>query len=97
MIQALNPGHLKTNLQRHTDGFMTRHFGGLVLHDPHLGALTELYAGFSETVGLGNNGAYVIPWGRVGRTRRDIEAGFRERETGKLLWDTLGKETEQYL
>jgi retinol dehydrogenase 12 len=97
MIQALNPGHLKTNLQRHTDGFITRHFGGLVLHDPHLGALTELYAGFSETVGLGNNGAYVIPWGRVGRTRRDIEAGFQERETGKRLWNMLEKETLQYL
>jgi hypothetical protein len=59
--------------------------------------LTELYAGFSETIGLGNNGAYVIPWGRMGRTRRDIEAGFRERETGKRLWDILEKETKQYL
>jgi retinol dehydrogenase 12 len=67
------------------------------MHDPHLGALTELYAGFSDTIGLDNNGAYVIPWGRMGKTRADIEGGFRERGTGKRLWDLLEAETQQFL
>ncbi|UKZ74656.1 hypothetical protein TrVFT333_002326 [Trichoderma virens FT-333] len=93
---ALNPGHLKTNLQRHSTSSMSNKFGGLVLHDPSLGALTELYAGFSKTIGLDNNGAYIIPWGRLGKIRQDIEAGFHDRGTGKRLWDILEKETEQY-
>jgi hypothetical protein len=69
---------------------------GLLLHDPHLEALTELYAGFSDAIGLSNNGQYVIPWGRPGKTRSDIEEGFRDRDTGKRLWDLLEKETKHY-
>lgn len=70
---------------------------GLVLHDPSFGALTELYAGFSDAIGTDNNGAYIIPWGRVGKIRQDIEAGFHHRGTGKKLWDILEKETEEYV
>ncbi|KAE8449339.1 hypothetical protein EG329_008240 [Mollisiaceae sp. DMI_Dod_QoI] len=94
---SLNPGHLKTGLQRHGDGFGVKVVSALLLHDAHFGALTELYAGFSEAIGLENNGAYVIPWGRLGKSRADIEAGFRVRETGKKLWDLLDEETKQYL
>jgi len=94
---ALNPGHLKTNLQRHSAGFGVKLVSEVLLHDPHFGALTELYAGFSEEIGLGNNGAYIIPWGRLGKTRADIEAGFRDRGTGKRLWDLLEEETQPYL
>ena len=46
------------------------------LYDPRYGALTELYAGFSDDIGLDNNGVYVIPWGVIGTTRADISAGL---------------------
>ena len=69
----------------------------LFLYDPRYGALTELYAGFSEDIGLGNNGAYVIPWGRIGMTRADIDAGLHERGSGAKLWDILEAETESYI
>lgn len=76
---------------------MAKTFEGLVLHDPSFGALTELYAGFSGAIGTDNNGVYIIPWGRVGKIRQDIEAGFHHRGTGKKLWDILEKETEEYV
>ncbi|KKP06693.1 hypothetical protein THAR02_01182 [Trichoderma harzianum] len=94
---SLNPGHLKTNLQRHSNSSLAKRFEGLVLHDPSFGALTELYAGFSDAIGTDNNGTYIIPWGRVGKIRHDIEAGFHNRGTGKKLWDILEKETEEYV
>jgi hypothetical protein len=59
--------------------------------------LTELFAGFSDTIGPDNNGAYVIPWGRIGKIRHDVETGFHDRGTGKKLWDILEKETEEYV
>ncbi|KAJ4865641.1 short chain dehydrogenase domain-containing protein [Trichoderma breve] len=93
---SLNPGHLKTNLQRHSNSALAKRFEGLVLHDPSFGALTELYAGFSDAIGTDNNGAYIIPWGRVGKIRQDIDAGFHHRGTGKKLWDILEKETGEY-
>lgn len=97
LLQSLNPGHLKTNLQRHSNSALAKRFEGLVLHDPSFGALTELYAGFSDAIGTDNNGVYIIPWGRIGKIRQDIEAGFHNRSTGKKLWDILEKETEDYV
>lgn len=93
----MNPGHLKTNLQRHSGSGLAKKLEGLVLHDPSFGALTELYAGFSDAIGIENNGAYVIPWGRLGKIRQDIEEGFHHWDTGKKLWDILEKETEEYV
>ncbi|KAL7916826.1 NAD(P)-binding protein [Trichoderma velutinum] len=94
---AVNPGHLKTNLQRHSNLGLYKKFENLVLFDPSFGALSELYGGFSDAIGTDNNGAYVIPWGRLGKIRQDIEAGFHHRNTGKKLWDILEKETEEYV
>jgi NAD(P)-dependent dehydrogenase (short-subunit alcohol dehydrogenase family) len=59
-----NPGNLKNEGWKKVDAvtiFLVKH----VLHEPRFGAYTELYAGLSTDIGLENNGAYVIPWGRV--------------------------------
>lgn len=54
------------------------------------------YAGFSRDIGLGNNGAHVISWGRIGMIHADIDAGLRERGTGAKLWNILETEIESY-
>lgn len=70
----------------------------LILFDVRLGALTELWAGFSTDITVErNNGAYVIPWGRLGETRVDIKEGFVNGDTGKRLWEFLEKEVHLYL
>ncbi|KAI9784208.1 MAG: hypothetical protein M1816_001030 [Peltula sp. TS41687] len=94
---SLNPGNLKTPLQRHVPGWqmclMNR-----ILFEPRMGALTELFAGFAKEISVEqNNGAYVIPWGRLGEPRRDIKEGYVKGETGKKLWDILEKEVQSYL
>ena len=97
MSQFLNPGHLRSNLQRHTGAIQAKIVDRLFLYDPRHGALTELYAGFSDDIGLGNNGVYVIPWGRIGTTRADIDAGLHERRIGAKLWDILEAETKSFI
>lgn len=93
----MNPGNLKTNLFRDEATTWVKIIEVLFLHDVRFGALTELYAGLSPDIGLQNNGAYVIPWGRIGHIRKDIEAGFQKRDTGKRLWDILERETREYV
>jgi retinol dehydrogenase 12 len=95
VVSSLNPGHLKTELQRHGGSFANQIANCTLLYDARFGALTELYAGFSDVVGLENNGAYLIPWGRVGEIAEHITKGM-ENGSGTRLWDLLEKETAQY-
>lgn len=59
---ALNPGLMKTELQRHAPPPM-RGIMGAVFKGPKYGAYTELYAGLAPDV---KDGDFVIPWGRKG-------------------------------
>lgn len=59
-----NPGNLKTSLLRHSPwilGFVT----SPLLYSAQMGAYTELWAGLSGDLGIGDGGKYVLPWGRV--------------------------------
>ena len=59
-----NPGNLKTPLLRHAPwilGFVT----APLLYSAKMGAYTELWAGMSEDLGIGDGGKYVLPWGRL--------------------------------
>ena len=51
-------------------------------YDPIYGAYTELYGGLSPDISLENNGAWLMPWGRIGRLRHDIELAGKSREEG---------------
>jgi len=85
---SLNPGNLRTDLQRHLDpvsGFLL----GLILHPAPYGALTQLWAGTSPE-GAQLNGKYLIPWARVGQTRSKA----RDRKLGEKLWNWLEEETK---
>jgi len=79
---SLNPGNLKTPLQRHVPGWQYAAFS-FALHAPIHGACIELFAGLSPDVTLENNGAWIIPWGRINPVRKDIEASAKtEAEVG---------------
>ncbi|KAE9380172.1 putative oxidoreductase,short chain dehydrogenase [Stipitochalara longipes BDJ] len=86
-----NPGNLKNEGWKKVDA-LTMFFIKHVLHEPRFGAYTELYAGLSRDIGLKNNGAYVIPWGRVrgdeGCPRKDILNAMLPEDEGGLGYAT---------
>ncbi|KAJ7366093.1 NAD-binding protein [Mycena albidolilacea] len=61
---ALNPGNLRSGLQRHLVG-LTRFLVDSVLYPTPFGALTQLWAG-TTTEGATFGGKYLIPWARKG-------------------------------
>ncbi|KAK7442478.1 short-chain alcohol dehydrogenase [Stygiomarasmius scandens] len=87
---SLNPGNLKTDLQRTTPGAFMLFFGWLFSPAPY-GALTPLYAGVSPETSTWN-GKYLIPWAREGKMRAEAA----DSKLGQELWDWLEKATMQY-
>ncbi|KAF2497067.1 NAD(P)-binding protein [Lophium mytilinum] len=92
---SLNPGHLKTELQRHSNTCIRRIVQATLLHDARYGALTELYAGFSSVLTKEKSGSYFIPWGREAIMAPHVKKGL-ENGSGGRLWELLDKETAQY-
>ncbi|TQN64350.1 putative oxidoreductase [Colletotrichum shisoi] len=91
-----NPGNLKAGSYVGTPALATHLFELFLLHETKLGGYTELYAGLSPDISLENNGAYVIPWGRVRPDkdcpRKDIVDSMRPEAEGgsgfaKRFWD----------
>ncbi|KAF8815943.1 NAD(P)-binding protein [Phlegmacium glaucopus] len=62
---SLNPGNIKSDLQRHIPPFAS-FMMAFTLHQTPYGALTQLWAGTSPQ-GTELNGKYLIPWARVGQ------------------------------
>lgn len=62
---AANPGNLKTNAFQGAPSRFMAVANRLFLYDPRFGGYTELYAGFSPDITMENNGAYILPFGRV--------------------------------
>jgi retinol dehydrogenase-12 len=93
---SLNPGHLKTELQRHINSRLVGIMSATLLYHARYGALTELFAGFSKSLSTESNGKYLIPWGREGKMAKQIEKGLKNG-SGSRLWELLEKETEQYI
>ncbi|KAG8896161.1 hypothetical protein FRC01_011966, partial [Tulasnella sp. 417] len=62
---SLNPGSVKSDLQRHAPSLLLRLFGW-ILHPVEFGALTQLWVGTSPET-INTNGGYFIPWARVGK------------------------------
>ncbi|KAF2104428.1 NAD(P)-binding protein [Rhizodiscina lignyota] len=100
MSLAFQPGHLSSPMQRHLPGTMRQVFDWFVGHPVHLGAYTELFAGWKE-LSESDNGAWIIPWGRIGWMRSDITANLRGKEEGGLggaekFWDWCEQELKEY-
>ncbi|KAJ7459941.1 hypothetical protein FB451DRAFT_1505964 [Mycena latifolia] len=80
---SLNPGNLKTELQRHLSSVTRTVLGSIVYPAPY-GALTQLWAGTTEE-GTKLGGKYLIPWARVG----NMPPGSSDPAAGKALWTWL--------
>ncbi|CAG8303070.1 unnamed protein product [Penicillium salamii] len=59
-----NPGNLKSGAYAETSA-TAMCFIRPFLHETKFGAYTELYAGLSSEITPEQNGAYIIPWGRI--------------------------------
>lgn len=102
--QCYNPGNLRTELQRtvkETQGSLAYYIiTQWLCHAPINGAYTEIYAGFSPELNIknGDQGAWIIPWGRKGTMRPDMleEAGKGEEGLGGKLWDWCERVVREY-
>lgn len=54
----------------------------LALKPAIYGAYTELFAGLSPAVRSKDNGAFLVPWGRISRAREDIENSKKSVQEG---------------
>ncbi|KAF8551042.1 NAD(P)-binding protein [Imleria badia] len=86
---SLNPGGIKTELQRHS-GKLLQRVTSSFLFDVSYGAITQLYAG-TVPDGKSLNGKYLIPWARIGKPRQDTQ----DPEIGMRLWDYLEEQVEE--
>ncbi|KAG8214988.1 hypothetical protein J3R82DRAFT_8391 [Butyriboletus roseoflavus] len=86
---SLNPGNIKSDLQRHLPQFVQTMMNHTVLYDVSFGALTQLYAGTMPEAAA-HNGKYLVPWARVGRPLEETQ----NLELGKKLWDWLDEQVK---
>ncbi|KAF2840122.1 NAD(P)-binding protein [Patellaria atrata CBS 101060] len=98
---AFNPGNLRTELQRYS-GWSESLTLDWLLYPAVLGAYTELYAGWSEDITSSNNGAYVVPWGRLYDPKFGVIKSTRTKEQGgtgiaKQFWDWSENFTKHFL
>lgn len=97
-----NPGNLKSELQRHTSRTERLILDKLLLFPAKFGGYTELYAACSPDLSTKDNGAFVIPWGRVGHLRPDMIKAEKTKEEGgtgesQKFWEYCEKECKAYL
>ncbi|KII90976.1 hypothetical protein PLICRDRAFT_107316 [Plicaturopsis crispa FD-325 SS-3] len=90
ITSVINPGNLKTELQREFRGLHAK-MVDLLLYDVNTyGALSPLYVGVSQE-GAELNGQYIMPWARIGRGK-DI---IRNPKIGRDLWNWLEEQVAQ--
>ncbi|KAI1822973.1 short-chain dehydrogenase [Xylaria intraflava] len=97
---SLNPGNLKSELGRHS-GFAVKLFRFIMTYPAANGAYTELFAGISSDVNMGNSGAWIVPWGRFGSIRKELVDGSKlEAEGGtgiaRKFWEWSEAQTKPY-
>ncbi|PFH47750.1 hypothetical protein AMATHDRAFT_6454 [Amanita thiersii Skay4041] len=85
---SLNPGNIRTDLQRHLKGLRS-FIIDCIVHDAPYGALTQLYAGTSPE-GASFNGKYLIPWARIG-TATPVS---QNPKAGTDLWNWLEEQVK---
>ncbi|KAI4746945.1 hypothetical protein E4T50_02775 [Aureobasidium sp. EXF-12298] len=98
---SADPGNLDTDLYRDMGSFQRAMARKLALKPAVFGAYTELFAGLSTEIEIKDNGAFVIPWGKIARPRQDIEQSLKGTEQGgtwlaSRFWDWSENETATY-
>ncbi|KAK1638042.1 hypothetical protein BDP81DRAFT_371295 [Colletotrichum phormii] len=101
---SVNPGIVKTELQRHAPAAMSVVMG-VVFKGPKYGAVagaySELFAACSPDVSVEKSGSYIIPWGRFGCILEDIAERMKpgssgKKFLGKKFWNWCERETLSY-
>ncbi|OCH86008.1 NAD(P)-binding protein [Obba rivulosa] len=85
---SVNPGNLKTDLQRHTTPFQ-RKLINLMLYPAPYGALTQLWGGLMPEP-LKYSGEFLVPWARLGRCRPEAY----DDAIGERLWNYLEEQVK---
>jgi retinol dehydrogenase 12 len=85
---SLNPGGIRTELQRHAGSFWNW-ISDLFLSPAPMGAINQLFAATSPTLTQKDNGKYFIPWAREAAPAK----GVQDPALADKLWDFLEKET----
>jgi NAD(P)-dependent dehydrogenase (short-subunit alcohol dehydrogenase family) len=98
---ALSPGTLRTPAWNGA-GWMLKLLMAPFFHAPEMGALTLLWAGFSDEVKVGDGGKYGIPWGRwnEGPKKEHLDS-LRGREEGGTglageFWEYCEVQTREF-
>ncbi|KIM94095.1 hypothetical protein OIDMADRAFT_136491 [Oidiodendron maius Zn] len=92
-----NPGNVQTSIQRYVPKLQM-----MLLWKAVYGSYTELYAGLSPDITLQHSGRYIVPFGRLGVVRDDIQAQTQISGHGNatlsnkfLVW--CEQQTEQFM
>lgn len=97
-----NPGNLKSNAWRYLPK-SAMIFLNLILYKTVYGAYTELYAGLSTDITMNDNGACVVPWGKIQKDtpRKDIVQAMKPEKDGgtdvaKKFWEFCVDQASSY-
>lgn len=77
------PGNLASELQRDWNCVM-RYIGNRIFYKQINGAYTELYGALSPQITTKDNGAYIVPWGKIVDPRKDVKAGLTNGAADEL-------------
>ncbi|KAK9472869.1 uncharacterized protein V1510DRAFT_416272 [Dipodascopsis tothii] len=86
---SVHPGSLDTELTRDSPSILRWIVRRVLLHPAKLGAYSELFALLNPTLTVEKNtGGYIIPWGKIGFARQDVDTGMKGAN-GERLWSWL--------
>ncbi|KAJ9607599.1 short-chain alcohol dehydrogenase [Cladophialophora chaetospira] len=96
-----NPGNLNSDLPRNMS-WWERLLMRPLQYAPIYGAYTELYGGLSPDISINETGAWLMPWGRIGRLRHDLELAAKSKEEGGTgiaedFWVWSEEQVREYL
>ncbi|KAJ3570087.1 hypothetical protein NPX13_g5850 [Xylaria arbuscula] len=99
---TLNPGNLDSELWRNQSYLMGKFLKWFVLYDPINGAYTELFAGLSPDLTMEHSGAWIAPFGRLVRSRKDLKESTKLKELGgsgiaKGFWEWNEEQVRPFL
>ncbi|KAL8829342.1 MAG: hypothetical protein Q9191_002071 [Dirinaria sp. TL-2023a] len=98
---SVNPGLLKTGLQRHVSALQRMIMVGrdplpnLMLKDPKYGAYSELFACLSPEVTRQAGSPFILPWGRFGEIPDHIQQSIDEGKASSF-YHWCDRETKAY-
>ncbi|KAI1346209.1 hypothetical protein F5Y01DRAFT_320012 [Xylaria sp. FL0043] len=79
---TLNPGNLDSELWRNQPWLLAKFLKWFILHPSINGAYTELFAGLSPEVTMEKTGAWIAPFGRFMRIRKDVKNAAKPKAEG---------------